>query len=280
MKNLHVIPTDKPSYLYKMSDGSFHISDLFEGGNSAWKNQNIYITSDEEIKEGDGVILISGRLVKAEVRNGQLGFQSIDSIAFLPFKNDDKKIILSTDQDLINDGVQSIDDEFLEWFVKNPSCENVEVKPLLSNNGRALFGYKIIIPKEEQCTCKEHDPYCCQIHGNCPTCVKEEPIHLLSCCKSLEECHCGKYTKQETLEEAAERLYPTTIDSFTDTGIDISATERIIFIEGAKWQQQQENTANDILNYILTNDDGVGIALGYNSREMIEQHFKNIGYDR
>lgn len=85
---------------------------------------------------------------------------------------------------------------------------------------------------------------------------------------------------KETPEEAAEILYPTTIDSFTDTGIDISATERIIFIEGAKWQQQQENTANDILNYILTNDDGVGIALGYNSREMIEQHFKNIGYDR
>jgi hypothetical protein len=38
--------------------------------------------------------------------------------------------------------------------------------------------------------------------------------------------------EKETLEEVAERLYPTTIDSFTDTGIDISETERIIFIEG------------------------------------------------
>ena len=27
-----------------------------------------------------------------------------------------------------------------------------------------------------KCTCVEHDPYCCQIHGNCPVCVKpEEP---------------------------------------------------------------------------------------------------------
>jgi hypothetical protein len=27
-----------------------------------------------------------------------------------------------------------------------------------------------------KCTCIEHDPYCCQIHGNCPVCVKpEEP---------------------------------------------------------------------------------------------------------
>jgi hypothetical protein len=30
-----------------------------------------------------------------------------------------QKIILTTDLDLIKDGVQSIDNEFLEWFVKN-----------------------------------------------------------------------------------------------------------------------------------------------------------------
>jgi len=29
---------------------------------------------------------------------------------------------------------------------------------------------------ESKCTCVEHDPYCCQIHGNCPVCAKpEEP---------------------------------------------------------------------------------------------------------
>jgi hypothetical protein len=56
------------------------------------------------------------------------------------------KIILTTDQNLINDGIQSIDDEFLEWFINNPSCESVEVKELLSNNGNAFYGYKIIIP--------------------------------------------------------------------------------------------------------------------------------------
>ena len=46
--------------------------------------------------------------------------------------------------------------------------------------------------------------------------------------------------KQETLEEAAERLYPTTIDSFTDNGFDLSERERLIFINGAKWQQEQD----------------------------------------
>jgi hypothetical protein len=28
--------------------------------------------------------------------------------------------------------------------------------------------------KEPKCSCKEHDPYCCQVHGSCPTCVKQE----------------------------------------------------------------------------------------------------------
>ena len=81
--------------------------------------------------------------------------------------------------------------------------------------------------------------------------------------------------KYETLEEAAEKY------------VEINVAKNVAklmykehFVEGAKWQQQQENIANDILNYILTNDDGVGIALGYNSREMIEQHFRDIGYDR
>lgn len=81
---------------------------------------------------------------------------------------------------------------------------------------------------------------------------------------------------KDLLEEVAENFWLND-DSMTDN-------DRISYVngfgQGAKWQQEKENTANDILNYILTNDDGVGIALGYNSREMIEQHFKNIGYDR
>jgi hypothetical protein len=78
--------------------------------------------------------------------------------------------------------------------------------------------------------------------------------------------------KQETLEEAVE-LFFRKKDAKNCTLYKAAKF-------GVKWQQEQENTANDILNYILTNDDGVGIALGYNSREMIEQHFKNINYEK
>jgi hypothetical protein len=61
---------------------------------------------------------------------------------------------MTTDQDLIKDGVQAIDDEFLEWFVQNPSCEEVGVVsaktiPALQLTGNGHCWWKIIIQKEE-----------------------------------------------------------------------------------------------------------------------------------
>ena len=79
-------------------------------------NGNIYITSDEEIKIGDWCLC---RLIMKPFKC--IGDEYWNNI-------DEKKIILTTDQDLIKDGVQSIDDTFLEWFIKNPSCENIEVE--------------------------------------------------------------------------------------------------------------------------------------------------------
>jgi len=77
-------------------------------------NQNIYITSDEEIKVRDWFYLDDAIIIAKY-------------ISVKPVK-EAKKIILTTDPDLIKDGVQVIDDEFLEWFVKNPSCEEIEVE--------------------------------------------------------------------------------------------------------------------------------------------------------
>ena len=48
-----------------------------------------------------------------------------------------------------------------------------------------------------------------------------------------------KEPKQETLEEAAERLYPIKIESCMEGKIDVNSYERNLFIEGAKWQQEQ-----------------------------------------
>jgi len=142
MKNIHLIPTDKPSRLVKFFTNKFHLCKEILPIQDEEQYQHIYITSDEEIKEGDWYIIEfnSTKITKCTSEQELISIEG---------RNDCQKIIITTDQDLIEDDVQAIDDEFLEWFVKNPSCEKVEVKPLLSNNGRVLFGYKIIIPKEE-----------------------------------------------------------------------------------------------------------------------------------
>ena len=105
--------------------------------------KELFITSDEEIKEGDWWLNLKTNDADKCTHKSEVLLYNSEKYEHI------KKIILTTDQDLIKDGVQSIPDDFLEWFVKNPSCEEVEIKPLLSNNGRALFGYKIIIPKED-----------------------------------------------------------------------------------------------------------------------------------
>ena len=137
MKNIHLIPTDKVSRLY-LSDYGKELNLSGYPLRNYITGQHIYITNSEEIKEGDWFLHPFNTIHKA-------GGNLIDK--------DFKKIILTTDVDLIKDGVQAIDDEFLEWFVNNPSCEEVKVEefePIYGhqNNSSSIL-YKIIIQKEE-----------------------------------------------------------------------------------------------------------------------------------
>ncbi len=138
MKNIHVLPTKQPSKLLKQNKGKLIISKEIVHSHISKHlgniNQNIYITSDEEIKNYDYCIDDIGELFK------------IDNLGY--FKKFCKKIILTTDQELIKDGVQSITDDFLEWFVKNPTCKWIEYDKNY-NRGNGKYYYKIIIPKEE-----------------------------------------------------------------------------------------------------------------------------------
>lgn len=163
MKNIHVLPTENESRIrYNSFNKVYELCEFPKYHTDIKSTHNIYITSDEEIKEGDWYLNIEeydriknpfyGKLYKAN--------QSIKSVS-TEYKHNLKKIILTTDQDLIKDGVQAIDDEFLEWFVKNPTCEEVET--VFNNRGITgaekilkTFGeYKIIIPKEEAMNMKE-----------------------------------------------------------------------------------------------------------------------------
>jgi hypothetical protein len=153
MKNIHIIPTDNPSRLYLHSNNELELrSNIIRASEDyLGSNQYIYITSDEEIKAGDYRLNIQRDYFKKSDKEG-LGYYNKRNDVF-------KKIILTTDQDLIKDGVQAIDDEFLEWFMKNSSCEWVEAKLIEEIPSGFTFGmfgndepptelvYKIIIPK-------------------------------------------------------------------------------------------------------------------------------------
>ena len=153
MKNIHLIPTDKPSNITIRKRTGELVYDAEPFTHDEWdviSNQNIYITSDEEIKEGDWFIVLDGSNDIYKANKVWLDIIKENS-------NPSQKIILTTDQDLIKDDVQSIDYEFLEWFVKNPSCEEVEVgktNKLIDNYAEKHeykweVKYQIYIPKEE-----------------------------------------------------------------------------------------------------------------------------------
>jgi len=169
--NVHLIKTNKPSRLRIHECGQLFLSVNFIYEINDENKKHIYITSDEEIKKGDWFLFpLFKKGYKIKKYNSEKHFAQEPCISLTNLKA--KKIILTTDQDLIKDGIQAIDDEFLEWFVKNPSCEEIKVNKLYYGalSGFADAGYKIIIPKEEpkQETLEEFinsQPY----YGSCTT---------------------------------------------------------------------------------------------------------------
>ena len=159
----------------------------------------IYITNDEEIKEGDYGLGTNNSIYKFDKTTTLHCVKMFEC----------KKIILTTDQDLIKEGVQAIDDEFLEWFVKNPSCDRIKTfkdKELEIQQGISFYG--IILPKRES----------------------KQTLHNTDHNKFKD----FSVTKQETIEEAG--IIAANICQHLD------AKEQAFFIAGfqecIKWQQK------------------------------------------
>jgi hypothetical protein len=137
MKNIHLIPTDNEQHsIIQKNDGLLLIQTPRK--EYSGKKLNLYITSLEEIKEGVNQWYLDKFLNKPRNSGGA------------QYGEKQNIIILTTDQKLIDDGVQEIDEYFLKWFVKNPSCEFVEVnKKLVEFPLTFKMMYKIIIPQDE-----------------------------------------------------------------------------------------------------------------------------------
>jgi hypothetical protein len=214
-------------------------------------NNNIYITSDEKPKKGDWVF--------NEISKEVYKITNVDELVIY-----EKKIILTTDFRLAPD-VQKIDDEFLEWFVKNSSCESVEVDydyiQVYPRSGRDAGGNeryeyicKIIIPQEEP---KQEELK-----------FKNRQIGAAGFVANQIMENMINKPKQETLEEfineELEDVFFTNISKRKEA-------ERLIEL-GAKWQQEQnKNKYNEkdmkqfafecVANFLSNNDNQVEIKL-------------------
>ena len=256
MKNIHVLPTDKPSRLViDTIENKLYLQPILHEKTVNVLTQNIYITSDEEIKDSDWYY---------------------DTTVNVIFKNDKiflngfgyKKIILTTNQDLIADGVQAIDDEFLEWFVKNPSCEEIYVNKIESFDfeiDKYVYNYKIIIPKEET---KQEFP---------------QPNIIDNWLEKNGDPEIDKQVEQEAKELCEqETLYCSKIIKEQHNFIikDVSPSNKLD-IRGAKWQQEQDKnkySEEEVLEFakycaeLKVYDNKTYVN---NTFEMLLQQFKN-----
>jgi hypothetical protein len=234
MKNIHLLPTDKGQRITKTNKGTFLFCSVvakdFIETRKDYSGFHLYITNDEEIKEGDYFWKPDCNMIfKAE---------------YTPHKGC-QKIILTTDQDLIADGVQAIDDTFLEWFVKNPSCNSVVVKYQYWKeiNDVGKYTYKIIIPQEEhpkqiKCYCG-HTSYCDCSPLEEPK-QEENEIIDISDHDGIGNAvdNLNNEPPQETLEEAAKSKYGRSIYDYEQ--IDA-------FVNGAKWQQERMYSEEEVI---------------------------------
>ena len=226
MKNIHILSTEKPSRLSDCHDNKLHLDDVRYLRNY----KNIYITSDEEIKDGDyyydNIVL--------QVRQWK---------SFMIYNNVQHfKIILTTDQDLIEDGVQPIPDEFLEWFVKNSSCERVKVNRFVSGK---YFCTNPIISKEET----KPKTMLESLQEYFKNTSKEKVLEDWNQFQHLDKEGITvkeflENQKQETLEEFSRRRFnEQKLDTYTSYNIEDAIKE------GVKWQQEQEqNNENSWFN--------------------------------
>lgn len=203
--------------------------------------KELFVTSDEEIKED--YVIAYGVVIKVMMFNKDTLFFVNGTKAK---RNDCKKIILTTDADLIADGIQAIPDEFLEWFVKNPSCEEVKIEN--------FFDYFIISPKEEpkqKCKdCNKSLEDCTFIENTVD--LKHQSKQLTK--EEVMEQRSSKYEfidfeQKETLEEAGKQYEAKT--EYSKYAIFEA------FIEGATWMQHEFYSEEEVLSLLIKFNDSL-----------------------
>ena len=134
--------------------------------------------------------------------------------------------------------MQKINNDFLEWFIKNPSCNEVKIdylyEPCLNcewnydecqNAKECLKGkYKIVIPKEESKQIIQE--------------YEQQGLEKYS-------YELNNVPIQESIEEVSLRLYPIILDDDWDK----NKQYRDEWINGVNWQEKRMYKENDMLDF-------------------------------
>ena len=144
MKNVHLLQTEV--YPAKLQlDRDYGTLTIFDepcvSNGQDFVGANLYITSNEEIQIDEWCFEIYNRESTAvaprfiDENNNTWWLRQINMSVSADDANC-KKIILTTDVRLIKDGVQAIDDEFLDWFIKNQKREIPIITTTVNNESR------------------------------------------------------------------------------------------------------------------------------------------------
>lgn len=152
MTNVFLLPTENKSNIVLLKENNrLYYHPMILSINPNIIRQYVYITTEEKFNENeyltDGIEVIQATPKLVETQG-------------LVDRRKWKKIIITNDPELIENGVQKVSHSFLKWLSKNQTCERVDIEQNWEGNG-VMFGfkmgsvspdgdikYKIITPKE------------------------------------------------------------------------------------------------------------------------------------
>lgn len=163
MKNVFLLPTENKSNIVLLKENNrLYYHPMILSINPNIIPQYVYITTEEKFTENeyltDGIEVIQATLKLVEAQG-------------LVDRRKWKKIIITNDPELIENGVQKVTHSFLNWLSENQTCERVEIKTIesdecncyysklckstdldykthCSDGGKTKTYYEIITPKE------------------------------------------------------------------------------------------------------------------------------------